>query len=1142
MIKHRCNISIFLLIILFLCAGSIKTTAQEKQYMFKRLTKENGLSNNRINSFLLDSKGFLWIGTANGLNRYDGYSIKNYKANPNDSSLLQNSIIGPLAEDYENNIWVSDGDYLNIYNPRENIFHHKDSIFNGQLKFEIETRWLLKKDMYGNYWYSSSKQGLYKYKVKNDSLIQVLGINKSLINQQRHQLTGFDDDLNGNIWSINAFGKIYKIDNTSCKILDSVQLDLGDAMCFMNILVDSDGDLWCYDSNSNFKGIFWVNAKTKQVKHLTRDSKFMSLGSNIVRCIVEDTDRKIWIGNDHGGINIIDKKENTIQQLLTNPLNDKSLAENTINVLYADYNGFIWAGSFKKGVSYYHNDLFKFNHYKIDIPGDNSATINDIDNFVEDKKGNLWIGTNGSGIMYFNRTDNTFKQYKHNPNNPNSISADVIIGLAADKDDNIWIGTYFGGLNKWDGKHFTHYMSNPANAKTLTDDRIWDICDASDGKLWIATLLGGVNVFDPVKGQVVEVFQSIDGNTIKSNVVLTIIEDRSKIMWFATFDGLRSYSRETKTFEYYNHNSDDESSLSDNSVFDICEDSRGYIWVATSNGLNVLNKATKKFIRLFESDGLPDNRIITVVEDENHSIWLSTSNGLANIIVDNESSDGIPRFKITNYDNSDGLQGKEFNEKAAYKTSKGELLFGGSNGFNLFHPNEIVPKNYESNIVFTDFLLFNESCTNHKKLDGSVCFKNDISYTQNITLKYNENLFTIEFANLIFFQQERKKFQYQMLGFNEGWLETSANNRRITYTNLDAGTYTFSVKVSNSDGSWNPKIASLNITILPPWWLTWWFKVISVFAILLVVTSFIYWRLYQLRKQKKLLTVKVEERTKELSLLNNILNERQEEITLQNDELNLHRDKLEHLVEERTIDLGKALKKAEESDRLKSAFLANMSHEIRTPMNAIVGFSHLISDQELDATHRNKYIDIIHKNCDSLMVLIDDILDISKIEANQIDIKKERFDIILLFDEIYSYYKLKSEYSLDIIYERPKDLINLMVNSDAVRIQQVVQNLLNNALKFTEHGYVKFGFNVAHNNLTIYVEDTGIGIEFSDTDEVFRMFGKIEQQKVKLYRGAGLGLAICKRISELMGGDISFESEVGKGTRFSFSIPVEILG
>ncbi len=1128
---HCKNIAFVLMVVCFAFVHKV-AKAQLQQTMFKTFDISKGLSNNSISVFLRDTTGFLWIGTVDGLNRYDGYSFKVYKSKSNNPNSISRNSITQLAQDYNGNIWIGAGEYLNILNPVTEKIDHVDTIFNGKLPYITETRWVLLADSLNHYWYLSSKQGVYKYLPQTDSLVQVLTPPAGIPDVDRHRLTAMAIDTAQNIWVIDYRGKLLKINNQTLAVEDSFLIGRTFDN-FYKVFVDKDNHIWLWDYNSNLKGVTYINTKTRQIMPINTKTA-IGLKSDIVRGITQDDKGLIWIGTDHGGISLIDKETFKVTNLYHNPLNNRSVAEDVISCFYRDYEGFIWVGTFKKGVSYYNRHLYKFKHYKISIANLNGPALNDIDNFAEDAQGNLWIGTNGAGLIYFDRKKGQYQQFKHQPHNPNSLSADVIVGLTTDRDGNLWVGTYFGGLCKYDGQKFTTYKNNPQIPGSISDDRVWDICEDKNGNLWIATLLGGVNVFNPTTGKVIKYYRWDTDSTIRSNVIYSIIQDTDGLMWFATVDGVRSLNPQTNRFTYYSHNPTDSATISSNLVFDVMQDSRGLIWAATSEGINIINKKTNKITRITEANGLPVNRVVTLLEDNYNIIWASTTNGLTSITV--AETDTLCPYRIKNYDQLDGLQGVEFNEKAAFKTSKGELIFGGSNGFNLFYPDDLKPVTITNRIIFSGFEVYNKKVSNVEKLNNRYIVKADIPYTAGIKLYHSENVFTIEFSNLNYFHPERHKYQYRLVNFNNTWFDANSSQRKVTYTNLNPGKYIFQVRVA--DVSVNDAIKSFTIEILPPWWQTIWFRVLFVFgAVGLILLSF-YLRFNQLKSNQHKLKKMVDQRTNELLELNQTLEERQEEISIQNEELEYHRSKLEKLVELRTTDLAIALKKAEESDHLKSAFLANMSHEIRTPMNAIVGFSNLLRELDLSKQEQDEYLDIILHNCQSLLVIINDILDISRIEANQLHILKTDFDLTHLFEELCQVYKMRTRPGLEIMCDKPATTEPIRIIHDEIRIKQVVQNLMDNALKFTTTGHIKFGYKLTANTLKCYVEDTGVGILPEQKHNIFKPFVKLEDNHTKYVSGAGLGLAICKRIINLMGGDIHFDSEPGKGTTFYFSIPL----
>ncbi len=411
-------------------------------------------------------------------------------------------------------------------------------------------------------------------------------------------------------------------------------------------------------------------------------------------------------------------------------------------------------------------------------------------------------------------------------------------------------------------------------------------------------------------------------------------------------------------------------------------------------------------------------------------------------------------------------------------------------------------------------------------------------YTREIRLKHDENVFTIEFTNLNFIHPERRKYMYRMENFKDEWFTVDSRERKVTYTNLNPGKYLFRVRSTNNDGTWSEQEAQLSIVIRPPWWNTLLIRIISILLIASAVIGFYYFRLYRLNRQKKQLEVKVKERTNEIYEANTRLEEHQREVMKQNLELEKHRNNLEQLVLDQTAELEIALRKAWQSDHLKSAFLANMSHEIRTPMNAIVGFSSLLDDQDITQKERKEHIDLIHSNSESLLMLINDILDLSLIEANQLVVRSEPFSLNELVNQIVSYYKMRTKnagFKFRVSHSLKEE--DLVLLSDKFRMRQILSNFMSNACKFTTMGTVEFGSARENDLLQLYVRDTGIGISRENMQYLFERFHKLGEESSTTVRGAGLGLAISKKLADLLGGTIEVQSEPGSGSVFTFSIP-----
>ncbi|MFC2137575.1 two-component regulator propeller domain-containing protein [Bacteroidota bacterium] len=806
----------------------------------------------------------------------------------------------------------------------------------------------------------------------------------------------------------------------------------------------------------------------------------------------------------------------------------------------------------------------KFTHYK-SFGQLNSLNNNAVLCFAEDDNDNIYIGTDGGGINIFNKKERNFKYIQNIPGNISSISGNVITALCIDHNGIIWIGTYLKGLNSYNPKtgNIKRYVHNESDQKSISYNDIWYILEDSKHNLWIGTLGGGLNLFDRKTEEFIHFRHNPDiPNSLNDDYISTLFEDSNEILWIGTENGgVNSYNIEKRIFKAYQREPENPNSLGSNQVRSIYEDSRGNMWIGTEGGgLNLLNYEKDEIITYYETDGLPNNSIFSIIEDGNSNLWISTNKGICRF---NHAVVSPLNPDFRNYNLGDGLQSYEFSYNSSLKSKTGEIYFGGINGFNVFHPDSIRDNMNIPSVVLTDFKIYYESA--QIGAENSPLEKH-ISKTEKLEISFKHNVFSFEFTALDMTVPENNKYAYMLEGFDEDWIYIG-NNRTATFTNLDPGDYIFHVKASNNDGIWNEEGTSIIVKIKPPYWKTFWFRIL----LFLLVAGLLYMiyiiRVTTLKQQRQLLKKKVEDRTVELVDLNSVLEERntkieeqsaellkqkqdlldanlelkesKKEIQLRNEELSKHRNHLEDLIRIRTDELNEAKEKAEEADRLKMAFLSNMSHEIRTPMNAIIGFSSLLKDDAVSDEDKYEFIKQININGESLLVLIDDILDLSKIEANQLQLRNESFNLNSFIDEIYKNWSSLHEKKDKLEIKIKNDLANKDINiySDKHKIRQILLNLLDNAFKFTEKGYIEFGIELPDDNQVLfYVKDTGIGISKEIVDVVFDRFYKGESQARKLYRGTGLGLAISKRLAELLGGDLWVDSELGKGTTFYLKI------
>ncbi len=1085
---------IFCTVVLLACAAGVM--AQPEPYKFMHVNVNDGLSHNEVLSFLKDKRGFLWIGTAAGLNRYDGYTVKVFQHDSRDTTSIIHNAVQDLFELPDGRIGVLTTAGLTLYDPQTEKFQKNLSAFYDIYKIPQGALNNVVKDYEGNFWFIHASAGLVRYTVSSGDAVSIRHHEKDAQSIASDSVVSLVQDVKGSHWIIHANGIIEQIGVKGNKHYVTYRNDYlfkqnKAAIRKYRLLTDKDGDLWIFIADDN-QGVFYFNSGNKSFTHIHKDSPGAHLNTNIVRDMEQDNKGLIWVGTDHGGINLIDKRDFSIRYITHNDEDEKSLSQNSINTLYKDTDGIIWVGTYKRGVSYYHENIVRFPLYKHSPTNPYGLPYADVNRFVEDDKGNIWIGTNGGGLLYFNRATGRFTQYRYNPADTNSIGSDVIVSLYIDHTKKLWIGTYYGGLTCYDGTKFIRYNNNPSDPSSLSNQSVWEIYEDSRHRLWVGTLNGGLNLFDE-RTQSFSHYRATDLNSVGSDYIAAITEDREGDLWIGTTAGVDVLSRQRGRFIHYESESSNPQSLSNNAVLDIREDSKGRIWIGTAGGLNLFNRKNNSFQVFTKEDGLPHNTILTILEDDRGDIWMSTPNGLSQMKI-TSAPDGKSIYTFSNYGEPEGLQGKQFNENAAFKTSRGELIFGGSNGFNIFKPSQLGLNKDVPEVVFTDFQLFNESIKAEELVDGNILLPKDISTLSEIRLPPGKDVFSIEFAALNFFHPEKNKYKYKLEGFHTDWLPADSKSRRVTFTNLDPGEYTFRVIAANNDGFWNEKGATLKIAVLPPFWKTR--TALVIYFVLIITGLLITRRLVQQREKMKFI----------------IQQERQEAMRMH------------------------------ELDMMKIKFFTNVSHEFRTPLTLILTPIEKILKQVKDTEQQNQFL-LIQRNAKRLLNLVNQLLDFRKLEVQEIKFNPSEGDIIHFIKEaVYSFSDLSEKKAIQLKFN--SSVNSLVTIFDQDKLEKILFNLLSNAFKFTpEHGAVTVGVEqkteVDGKWLCIDVKDTGIGIAPDKQERIFERFFQNELPKSMVNQGSGIGLSITKEFVKIHGGSISVESESGKGSRFIVRLPLQ---
>jgi len=1078
-------------------AITIPLLSFSQQIFFSHYSIEEGLSQSVVNCMFQDSKGFIWIGTQNGLNKFNGYSFEIYTLNPTDTNTISNNWIYSIHEDHEGNLWIGtkgglnkfirnekkfqrlyyktgfqydlsvypydalvarNGDILintppvlTIFNPKKETFSHYTSAleYDGAVK-EIHTP--IMEDSDGLIWVASTR-GLASFNLNTKKFTYYLQNQKNNNSISDNMTTALYQDKKGNIW------------------------------------VGTERGLNVYN---NTTGIF--------KKYFNDPKDEFSLSSNVIRTIIEDKSGNMWIGTEGGGLNkmSVSKEGKTVFERIKSE--NSSLSHNIVLDLIIDKSENLWAGTLQ-GISKTDLKKQKFVLYrKSDPPHSIDLLGNVIASIYKDDNGIIWIGNWGQGLNLFNRKTGKVEHFSSLLSGNHYLPNDFVHVIYEDKDKHVWIGTRDGILIYNKNKHcfnrLTEYFAN-AKLPDFLGVRIYMIIQDRNRNYWIGTQSGlyKINIANATSERYS--LEAPADKRISANLVYSMLEDRDGQIWIATVNGLDVYSPTTKHIRHYHQIKGLANSLCDNFVISLCEDHHGDIWIGTSSYVNKFVKKDSSFVYYSQQNGLPNNRIFEIAEDNNTNLWFATGGGLSRL-------DTITNTFRT-YSVEEGLQSLEFNLRACYKSKDGEMFFGGMNGFNSFYPDALNDNSYIPPIAFTSF---------YKTKSGI----NEFIYLENtpdVRLNYNDYSFTIEFAALEFTNPQKNRYAYMMEGISDEWIDIG-NRHFITFSSLPAGTYVFKVKCSNNDGLWNESWKSLKIVIMPPWWKSKIAYGAYILIVILLVIIYTRLRVKKLIKQRKFLEEKVRLRTLQIE-------KQKTEILGKNKEL---------------INLNKELAGI---NATKDRFFSIIAHDLRNPFNSIIGLADIVlyNFHNYDSEKIKKSISDIKDASKQAHELLQNLLLWSRSQTGSMGFQAVGFDLNSIIIENMELLKSQANKKNIQLISSVKD--NYTVSGDMNMIDTILRNLLTNAIKFTpQNGRIFIAANEMQNHHEISVKDTGVGITPENISKLFRIDIKYSTKGTEMERGSGIGLILCKEFVEKHSGKIWVESQQEKGSEFKFTLPKQM--
>ncbi|MBN2596774.1 MAG: response regulator [Marinifilaceae bacterium] len=1026
-----------------------------------------GLSNSLINQVYQDHLGFLWVATEDGLNQFDGIKFKSHTNNINLSNTLKNNFVTAVTEDHKGNLWVAQINGLQIYKHETESFqeielalsHQKDHLFISSIITSSN----------GDVWLTTTGHGLIRIDKNTQKPDYCEKLNEQL---GKHDLVDIFEDKEGILWiasnqSLNSF-------DPATKKIKNFTLSKHNQTFFSNkeISCICEGDQNIIYIGFLNGGLAQINKQTEIVNQI--NSANQNENNLPVKEILFDSKNRLWVGTDGFGLKLLNKESNQLENYTTVNASFDFL-KSKIHSIIEDNEGNIWLGIFQKGIYLLPVSQETFKTYGYKAFDQNSIGSNCI-TAIDGNEKELWIATDGDGLYYLDRLT---KKVKHIPlkNESGNFVGENILTLYNDSNDYLWLGRFINGLIRYDKKNrtFKTFTSKKNNASGKAYNKITSITKNNHDQLIIGTLGDGICRFDTQK----ELYY--DGLDIPDSLnekipkwILCVYIDKDQNLWIGTYVGLFHVNLKRKSLTQY---SKENGLLKNNTVDCILADSKNNIWIGTYEGLAKINTSNSTSVFYDVSDGLCNNVICSLIKDEYNQLWIGTHNGLSRFNPEDET--------FTNYYSHDGIQANEFSRNAAFKSDKQELFFGGINGITQISKDYATISREVRDVILTEFLSFDKPVKIGDKSGEHVILDKSIVLEDTIRLREQDNVFSIGFTSTDFANQTAVSYEYIMEGFDLSWNVTNSTNKRATYTNLNHGTYTFSVRAVDKENLSTPR--KLTIIIYPPWYKMLWAKILWT---LLIGTFFYGIFLLYMEKVKRLHAEKVNE--------------------------------------------------------MKMQFFINISHEIKTPLSLILDPLEKLIKQNFDEKNSRLFF-IMQQNTNRIYRLVSQMMDVRRIDKGQILIKFQQTNIYSFIKEIAQSFELLAN-DKNISFSITTSDPDIEVWIDPLNFEKVIFNLLSNAFKFTLSGgeielsiakeIIEKG-NHQHEQVKISVSDTGVGIKESEIERIFDRFYQVYSPDTKHSTGTGIGLHLSRSLVSLHKGKLLAENRNDRtGSRFIIALPL----